>query len=212
METFGMFLAEIEADATAMENLAKNPPPGYPGLVTSYPDFSSAYAPAAQSVVTAYATNFPTTSLLVTVAPVIPGDVGVTLQNELIDWAKATYPDQFGTMISALYATMPPHDPPPPPLPFPKGFQMVCRAINDPARLYIDPDPVPLPAPPQPLEDALEHGVSLDAIYIEVYEGDLTPDESQPVLAAVRAKLLQNVGVGAPPPPIPLPPKNVHIL
>ena len=212
METFNMFLAGIDEDATAMENLAKNPPHGYPGLVTSYADFSSAYTPAAQSLVAASVANFPTTSLLLTLAPIIPGDVGVTLQNDLIDWAKATYPDQFGTMISALFATMPPHDAPPTPLPYPKGFQLVCRATTDPALLYQDPDPVPLPASPQPLEDALEHGVSLDAIFIEVYEGDLTPDESQPVLAAERVKLLQNVGVGAPPPPVPLPPKNVHIL
>jgi hypothetical protein len=46
-----------------------------------------------------------------------------------------------------------------------------------------------------------------------VYEDDLTPAISQPVLAIERAKLLANVGDGngAPPGP-PAPPTNLHIV
>jgi hypothetical protein len=85
--------------------------------------------------------------------------------------------------------------------------------VDDPARLYLDPDPVPMPPAPTPLEDALEHAVSLGGKYVEVYEDDLTPAISQPVLAIERAKLLANVGDGngAPPGP-PAPPTNLHIV
>jgi hypothetical protein len=98
-------------------------------------------------------------------------------------------------MVSALYAVVPPPDPPPPPSTSRKASRWVCHAIDDPTRLYIDPDPVPMPPAPIPLEDAFEHGVSLGGKYVEVYEDDLTPAESQPVLAAERAKLKANVGM-----------------
>jgi len=84
MEQFNLYLAGIDDDANAMTDLAENPPPGYPGLVTSYPDFSSAYTPAAESVITTYATSFPTTSLLLTLTPVIPGAIGQSLQKSKI--------------------------------------------------------------------------------------------------------------------------------
>ncbi|HEY3602165.1 MAG TPA: beta-galactosidase [Chthoniobacterales bacterium] len=205
MEQFNLYLAGTDEDANAMTDLAENPPPGYPGLVTSYPDFSSAYTPVAESIITTYASSFPTTSLLLTLTPVIPGPIGQSLQNSISNWAKATFPDHLGTMVSALYAVPPPHAPPPALVTFPKGFQLVCRAIDDPARLYQDPDPVPLPETPIPLQDALEHGVSLAAKYIEVYEGDLTDASSQSVLAAERAKLQFNAGA-------PAAPTGLHIL
>jgi hypothetical protein len=213
MQNFNMTIAGLDADFNAMENLAKNPPPGYPGLVTSYPDFTSAYTPAAQRFITEYVNAFPTTSLLLTLFRVVPGDLGITLQNAMADWGKATYPVHFGTMVSALYATVPPHASPPAPLTYPKGFQMVCHAVDDPARLYIDPDPVPMPPAPIPLEDALEHGVSLGAKYIEVYEEDLVPEISQPVLEVERAKLQANMGDGTGDPPgPPAPPTGLHVL
>jgi hypothetical protein len=213
MENFNTVVAGTDEDFNAMENLAKNPPSGYPGLVTSYTDFTAAFTPAYQRVITGYATSFPTTSLLITLFRVVPGDLGVTLQNAIGEWGKATFPAHVGTMVSALYATVPPHAPPLPPLSFPKGFQMVCKAVDDPARLYLDPDPVPMPAAPIPLQDALEHGVSLGGKYVEVYEDDLTPAISQPVLAAERAKLLANAGEGnGEPPGPPAPPTNLHVL
>ena len=212
MQNFNMTIAGIDADFNAMENLAKNPPSGYPGLVQAYADFTAAYTPAAQKFISTYITEFPTTSLLLTMFRVVPGDLGITLQNAIGDWGKATYPVHFGTMVSALYATVPPHPAPPSPLPYPKGFQMVCKAVTDPARLYIDPDPVPMPPAPIPLEDALEHGVTLGGKFVEVYEDDLTPAISQPVLAVERAKLLLNVGDGTPPPDVPAPPTGLHIL
>ncbi len=213
MQNFNMVVAALDADFIAMENLAKNPPAGYPGLVTSYADFSAAYIPAAQRVITDYATLFPTTALLMTYFRVVPGDLGVTLQNTVSEWGKAAFPGQVGTMVSALYAIMPPHNPPPAPLNFPKGFQMVDRAFENPARVYMDPDPVPLPLFPTPLSDALDHAVSLGGKYVEVYQEDLTPATAQVVLAIMRAKLLANVGdgTGAPPGP-PSPPVNLRVV
>jgi hypothetical protein len=214
MQQFNMFLADIDEDSAAMTYLAQHPPAGYSGLVTTYPDFSSAYTPAAQEIITSYATNFPTTSLLLTMTAVIPGSEGLSLQNTTTNWARDTFPDHVGTMVSALYATVPPHDPPAATVTFPKGFQMVCSAIADPARVYMDPDPVPIPATPIPLQDALEHGVSLAGKYVEVYEGDLTDTSSQSVLQNERAKLYINAIPPPPPPPptIPDAPTNVHLL
>ncbi len=213
MQTFNMVVAGGESDFNAMENLAKNPPPGYPGLVTSYPDFSAAYIPAAQRVMTDYATSFPTTSLLLTMLRVVPGDLGVTLQNTVSEWGKATFPGQVGTMVSALYANLPPHAPPPPPVNYPKGFQMVCGAVDDPARLYLAPDPVPMTPNPIPLQHALQRGVSLGGKFVEVYQQDLVPEISQPVLAVERLRLIANVGdgTGSPPGP-PSPPTNLRVV
>ena len=207
METFNTIMAATDEDFNAMEAIAKSPPAGYPGLTTSYTDFSAAYVPAAEKVVGMFGTNFPTTSLLLTLLRVVPGDLGLTLQNVVPTWARDAYPGQFGTMISALYAVPAPHAPPPPPLPYPKGHQMVCHT-SDPARLYIDPDPVPLPLDPIPLLDALEHAVTLGSQYVEVYEDDLTNPLSQPVLAAERLKLIANVL----PDGIPAAPVNLRII
>lgn len=213
MQNFNMVVANLDADFDAMENMAKNPPPGYPGLVTAYADFGAAYIAGSQRVITDYATYFPTTSLVMTYFRVVPGDLGVMLQNTVSEWGKAAFPGHVGTMVSALYAVMPPHTPPPAPLNFPKGFQMVDRAITNPSRVYMDPDPVPMPLFPIPLEDALEHAVSLGGKYVEVYQEDLTPATAQVVLAAQRAKLLANVGDGSGSPPgPPAPPTNLRVI
>lgn len=207
METFNTVVAATDGDFAAIEALAKNPPTGYSGLTTSYAGFSSAYEPAAHKVIGMFATSFATTPIVLTLFRVCPGDLGITLQNSVPDWAKTTYPKHFGTMVSALYAVPAPHALPPAPFAFPKGFQMVCHT-SDPARLYIDPDPVPLPADPTPLEDALEHGVSLGGQYVEVYEDDLTNPLSQPVLVTEGAKLEANVPADG----IPAAPTNLRIV
>ncbi len=207
MQNFNTVIAGTDEDFNAIEALAKSPPTGYPGLTSAYADFSAAYVPAAESVIEMFATNFATTPLLLTLYRVVPGDLGVTLQYVVPDWAKVTYPKHFGTMVSALYAVPAPHDPPPLPLAFPKGFQMVCRT-SDPARLYLDPDPVPLPPNPTPLADALEHAVTLGGQYVEVYESDLTDLLSQPVLVTEGAKLKANVPADA----IPAAPTNLRIV
>ena len=211
METFNMTVAATTEDYDAMNALAQHPPPGYPGLTTNYTDISAAYIPAAQTIISAYVADFPTTALILTLYRVFPGDIGLTDQNAVDDWAKTTYPDQLGSMVSALYATVPPHGAPQK-VDFPKGFQMVCAAVSDPARLYLDPDPVPLPPAPIPLQDAFEHGVTLGAKYIEVYEQDLTPDISQPVLVVERVKLQDNASGDTIPPGPPAPPKNLHVV
>ena len=69
------------------------------------------------------------------------------------------------------------------------------------------PPPVPLPAAPTPLQDSLEHGVSLGGQYVEVYEDDLLDSRSQPVLATESAKLKANV----PPDGVPASPTNLRV-
>ncbi len=207
MQNFNSTIALTDGDFNAIEAIAKNPPSGYPGLTTPYADFSAAYVPAAEKVVGMFATNFATTPIILTLFRVVPGDLGVTLQNVVPDWAKVTYPNHFGTMISALYAVPAPHTPPPVPFSFPKGFQMVDKTSNT-ARVYIDPDPIPLPLAPIPLLDALEHGVTLGGQYVEVYEDDLTNPLSQPVLILERVKLKANVPADG----IPAAPTNLRII
>ena len=84
--------------------------------------------------------------------------------------------------------------------------------MDDPARLYLDPDPVPMPPNPTPLQDALEHGVTLGAQYIEVYQQDLVPDESQPVMVVERLKLIENANGEITPPGPPNPPQNLRVV
>jgi hypothetical protein len=208
MQVFNLTVVATPEDDAALNALAQLPPAGYPGLTTVYTDSSAAYIPAAQRIISAFVANFPTTPLILTLNKVFPGDIGLVDQNAIDDWAKATYPGQLGSMVSALYATLPPHGAPSK-VAFPKGFQMVC-ATSDAARVYIDPDPVPLPPAPIPLQDALEHGVTLGGQYVEVYQDDLVAPESQSVMATERVKLADNI-LGGEPPPKPLPPKNLHV-
>ena len=200
MQSSPMYFVKTLDDDAAVNALAQNPPNGYPGLTTSYTDSSAAYNPAAEAIIAAFMDAFPTTPVILTLANPFPTDQGVEDQKIIKNWALAQYPVRFGTMVSALYASPPPHDPPDPPLPYPKGFQMVCRA-SDAARLYLDPDPVPLPPAPIPLQDALERGVTLGGKYVEVYDDDLYPEISQPVIATERVKLKANV-YGTPAAPI----------
>ena len=208
MESFPMILVSTPEDDAAVNALAQNPPPGYPGLTTNYTDSSAAYNPAAQSIIAAFMSAFPTTPVILTLGTPFPTDAGSADQTIIKNWGIAQYPGRFGTMVSALYAVPAPHDPPPnPPLTYQKGFQMVCRS-SDASRLYADPDPVPIPPAPIPLQDALEHGVTLGGKYVEVYEDDLTPEANQSLIALERAKLQANVPDPGPPPSAPT---NLHL-
>lgn len=193
MESFPMTFVKTMGDDAAVNALAQNPPAGYPGLTTRYTDSSAAYIPAAQKIIDAFMKAFPNTSVILTIDHPFPTDIGTTDEQTIKNSALAQYPGRFGTMVSALYATPAPHTPPGPPLSYPKGFQMVCRA-TDAARLYKDPDPVPIPAAPIPLQDALEHGVTLNGKYVEIYDDDLLDPDNQAVVAFERKKLLANAG------------------
>jgi Beta-galactosidase len=155
-----------------------------------YASLSDAYVPAAESIIASFAAAFPTTAIVLNpVVPFTTGGQGAV--DSIRNWGFDTYPGQFGVMYP-LQATIPPHTPPPPALPYPKGNQMLCVA-SDAARLYEDPDPIPLPLPPIPLQDALENAVSLDGQYVEIYGSDLTPPLNQTVLAIEGAKLKANL-------------------
>ncbi len=205
MQSSPMYFVKTLEDDAAVNALAQNPPPGYSGLTTSYTDSSAAYVPAAEAIIATFMDAFVTTPVIITLANPFPTEQGTEDQLTVKNWGLGQYPGRFGTMVAALYASVPPHDPPDPPLPFPKGFQMVCRA-SDAARLYLDPDPDPLPPAPIPLQDALERGVTLGGKYVEVYDDDLYLDISQPVIAAERLKLKANV-YGTPERP-----SNLHIV
>jgi hypothetical protein len=181
MQTNGMFLAEGVDEA----NLASN------AVQAGYPDLSTAYLFAAESITSAIMDAFPTTACILTLQPPFP-DLDA-LQGTVKHWGVATYPGRFGTMNNGLVAVPAPHPSPPPPAPYPFGYQMTCSATIDPARLYRDPDPVPMPPPPIPLQDALENGVSLGGQYVEVYKTDLELGIDWGVLAAEGVKLKANL-------------------
>ena len=159
-------------------------------MQAGYASLSDAYVPPAETIIVAFTTAFPTTAVVLN--PVVPFTVGGQgAVDSIRDWGFTTYPGQFGVMYP-LQATIPPHSPPPPPVPYPKGFQMLCLA-SDAARLYVNPDPVPLPPAPIPLQDALEHGVTLDGQYVEIYGTDIKLDIDQTVLAIEGARLEANL-------------------
>jgi hypothetical protein len=181
MQNCVMYFARTPEDETNLTTLARQ---------AGYASLSDAYVPAAETIIAAFAAAFPTTAIVLN--PVVPFTVGGQGAVESIrNFGFDTYPGQFGVMYP-IRATLPPHNPPPPPLPYPKGNQMLCVA-SDAARLYVDPDPVPLPLPPIPLRDALENAVSLDGQYVEVYGSDLTPEINQTVLAIEGARLKANL-------------------
>jgi Beta-galactosidase len=181
MQNCVMYFSKTTQDETRLTNLA---------LQAGYTSLSDAYVPAAETIIAAFAAAFPTTAIVLNpVQPFTTGGQGAV--EDIRDFGFTTYPGQFGVMYP-LQATIPPHPRPPPPLLYPKGFQMLCVA-SDAARLYEDPDPVPLPLAPIPLQDALENGVSLNGQYVEIYGTDIKLDIDQPVLAIEGAKLEANL-------------------
>jgi len=182
MQNCVMYFAKTPQDETNLTALA---------MQAGYASLSDAYVPAAETIIAAaFTAAFPTTAVVLN--PVVPFTVGGQgAVDSIRDWGFTTYSGQFGVMYP-LQATIPPHSPPPPPVPYPKGFQMLCLA-SDAARLYVNPDPVPLPPAPIPLQDALEHGVTLDGQYVEIYGTDIKLDIDQTVLAIEGAKLEANL-------------------
>jgi len=137
MQNCVMYFTKTTQDETNLTALA---------LQAGYASLSDAYVPAAETIIAAaFTAAFPTTAVVLN--PVVPFTIGGQGAVDTIrTWGFTTYPGQFGVMYP-LRATIPPHNPPPPPVPYPKGFQMLCVA-SDAAHLYTPPPPVPLPPAP----------------------------------------------------------------
>src|SRR5437016_10337372 len=136
MQNCVMYFAKTPQDETNLTALA---------MQAGFASLSDAYVPPAETIIAAFAAAFPTTAVVLN--PVVPFTVGGQgAVDSIRTWGFTTYPGQFGVMYP-LRATIPPHNPPPPPVPYPKGFQMLCVA-SDAAHLYTPPPPVPLPPAP----------------------------------------------------------------
>src|SRR5207244_6588033 len=143
MQVTVMYFAPLPQDETNLTALA---------VLAGYPTLSAAYVPAAESIIAAHTAAFPTTAIVLN--PVQPFNVGGQgAVDSIRNFGFTMYPGQFGVMYP-LQATLPPHNPPLPPYPYPKGFQMLVVS-TDAADLYAPPPPDPLPLPPIPLQDAL---------------------------------------------------------
>jgi hypothetical protein len=176
-----MYFAPTPQDETNLTALA---------LLAGYPTLSAAYVPAAETIIAAHASAFPTTAIVLN--PVQPFDTGGQgAVDSIRNFGFTTYPGQFGTMYPQA-ATPPPHASPAPPSTFPNGSQMLCVASNTDF-LYLPPAPNPPPPAPIPLQDALEFAVTLDHQYVEIYGDDIKLDVDQPVLQAEGVKLKANL-------------------
>ena len=187
-----MQMSKTPEDDAALMDLASNPPAGFSGLTTSFASLSDAYVPSAKGILDTYGANFKITPLVLTLYAVYVADQGRLDQYTVRDYGLAQFPRQFGTMVSALYATNDSHDPPSTLSEGPKGFQMVWRT-GDPTRSVYKGGVLPDPPQPQPLYDALANGSHLAGQYVEVYPPDIWLAVNQSVLATERQVLKDNV-------------------
>jgi hypothetical protein len=205
MQALGMNYAQTQEDMDALDALAVTPPPGYDGLTVSWPNFLTGYVDAAKKIIDMYALAFPQTPIILTISNPFPTQAGQAAQQEIKQYGLDTYPGHFGTMVSALYAVLPPHAPGPvPTIQYPKLFQHAVPSQNI-SRIYNPPIPDPIPDAPQPFSDCCLHGVTLGGKLEEIYIGDATAEMNQAVLDLVLPLLLANLANAEDqqPPPIP---------
>jgi len=186
-----MQLSKTVEDDAALSALALNPPPGYTGLKISYASLSAAYVPAAETILDTYGKYFKLTPIILTLFTVYVAPQGRIDQYTVRDYGLNTIPE-FGTMVSALWATTDDHTLPTTLSDTPKGFQMVW-ITGDPDRSMYQDGVLPDPPQPQPLYDALANGVHLAGQYVEVYPADIANAVNQKTLASERALLKANV-------------------
>jgi hypothetical protein len=115
-------------------------------------------------------------------------DLSLLAEQELVNWAIATYPGRFGVMTACLNAhsntgfwpnyTIYMHQ-----ASQPTGFQMLAANIKDNGLHNMGP-----------LSQALTNGVNLGGNFVEVYEGDVNDPRQQSVLAAQNAALKAAAG------------------
>ncbi|PZR77737.1 MAG: hypothetical protein DLM52_03890 [Chthoniobacterales bacterium] len=163
------YLAKTSADATALTAL------GGP----------SAWVRAAKQIIAAYAEAFPTTPFFMTMAIPFPStdprplhDTALLAEQEVVNWAVATYPGRFGLMTASLNAHSATgyypnlaiynyH------LAQPAGFQMLASNFQDGGVRNRGT-----------LADCIAAGIQLGGKFVEVYEADVDDPAQQGLLAA----------------------------
>ena len=178
-------LATSTTDGSKLGDLAKQ---------YGFKDFDDAYLSAAKVIIARYVKAFPTTAIILTTASVAPGS---KIGDTVVSWAKAEYPEQFGTMTASLHATPPPHKGNPnAPVNYPLGRQPIF-STTDKDRLYLPgPAPSPWPAEPQPCDDLLANGVDLGIMWVELYGVDCKNKGNASVIKARGEELEANVPKG----------------
>jgi hypothetical protein len=145
-----------------------------------------AWISAAKQIIGAYARAFPTTPFFITASKPFNDPATIAALQQVIEWGVATYPGRFGIMNATLnahsdigyypnlaifnyHAVQP------------VGFQMLCSAEHDRARLG------------GTLNDALNRGVLLRAKFVEIYQDDVDKPANQTVLAIQGDALERNL-------------------
>lgn len=168
------YLAKTPADAAALNAL------GGP----------QAWVRASKQIIAAYAEAFPTTPFFMTMAIPFPSsdprplhDTSLLAEQEVVNWAVATYPGRFGLMTASLnarsntgyypnMAVFKYHSVQP------TGFQMLFSNRSDGGVRNKGT-----------LAQALTAGRQLGGKFVEVYEADVDDPRQQAVLAAQNAAL-----------------------
>jgi hypothetical protein len=178
-QTMETYLAKTPADASALTALGGQ----------------TAWVAAGKRIIAAYAEAFPTTPFFLTMAMPFPStdprpkwDLSFLAEQELVNWALATYPGRFGLMTACLnahsntgfwpnaviysYQAVQP-----------TGFQMLAANIKDNGLRNMGT-----------LNQALSNGVQLGGNFVEVYEGDVNDRRQQVVLASQNLALKAAAG------------------
>jgi hypothetical protein len=161
------YLAKTPADAAALTALG-----GQAGWVR-----------AAKQIIAAYAEAFPTTPFYMTMAMPFPStdprplhDISLLAEQEVVNWAVATYPGRFGLMTASLNAhSATGYYPNMAILTYnhvqPTGFQMLFSNYQDGGVRNKGT-----------LAQAINAGIQLGGKFVEVYEADVNDPRQQNVL------------------------------
>jgi hypothetical protein len=173
------YLAKTPADAVALTALGGQ----------------AAWVRAAKQIIAAYAAAFPTTPFYLTMAIPFPStdprplhDVSLLAEQELVNWAVATYPGRFGLMSASLNAHSTTGYYPNMAIYTyhrvqPTGFQMLFSNYQDGGVRNKGT-----------LTQSINAGIALGGRFVEVYEADVNDPRQQSVLIAEDAALKAAAG------------------
>ena len=164
------------SEFTAMDNLAKVPPSGYPGLTTGNTNgmatSNGTYIPAVENIVGYFIAAFPTTPVILQSAPPYPVAQGPLDQTQIEQDMLASHPGQFGLLDAGHQATCPPHVDLPQWTSYPSGSQAYA-ASTDP-NIYVASPPIPCAfKSKQPIQDLIESMTDNGKKFCELLPADL---------------------------------------
>jgi hypothetical protein len=141
----------------------------------------SLWGPAAESICDKYAASFPNTHFICAMNIPIPGAMGHTMMDTVVDDMLAAYPHQFGVACASLTAATNAQTPSVSYIQAQYknttcGFQMLGPSSTLAGTL----------------SSALQVGVGFKAHYIEVYSADCALSSQQSALAAANTGLAAN--------------------